>query len=41
VNNRDEYRHPSFSGPARHQYRDAFRRGYQMGVQRIYNGQRY
>lgn len=41
VNNRDEYRHPSFSGPARHQYRDAFRRGYQMGVQRIYNGRRY
>lgn len=41
VNNRDEYRHPSFSGPARHEYRDAFRRGYDVGVQRIYNGRRY
>jgi ribosome modulation factor len=41
VNNRDEYRHPSVSGRERHAYRDAFRRGYQMGVQRIYNGRRY
>jgi hypothetical protein len=40
VNNRDEYRHPSVSGSARHQYREAFRRGYEMGVQRIYNGRR-
>ena len=40
VNNRDEYRHPRYSGPARHTYREAFRRGYDMGVQRIYNGRR-
>jgi hypothetical protein len=40
VNNRDEYRHPSVSGPERRQYRDAFRRGYQTGVQRIYSGRR-
>jgi hypothetical protein len=41
VNNRDEYRHPRYSGPARHTYREAFRRGYALGVQRIYNGGRY
>ena len=38
VNNRDEYRHPSVGGQARHEYREAFRRGYQVGVQNIYNG---
>ncbi len=38
VNNRDEYRHPRFSGPDRQPYREAFRNGYQVGVQHIYNG---
>ena len=38
VNNRDEYRHPNVGGQARHEYREAFRRGYQVGVQNIYNG---
>jgi hypothetical protein len=38
VNNRDEYRHPSVGGSARHAYRQAFAQGYQVGVQRIYNG---
>jgi hypothetical protein len=41
VENRDEYRHPPVSGSARHHYRDAFQRGYEVGVQRIYNGRRY
>ena len=36
INNRDEYRHPSISGPDRHDYREGFRRGYQVGVQHIY-----
>jgi ribosome modulation factor len=37
VENRDEYRHP----PVHHDkdaYRDAFRRGYQVGVEHIMNG---
>ena len=38
VNNRDEYRHPSVGGRERSAYRQAFRQGYQVGVQRIYNG---
>jgi hypothetical protein len=38
VNNRDEYRHPRFSGPDRHDYREAFRQGYETGVQHLYNG---
>jgi hypothetical protein len=38
VNNRDEYRHPNMPGPARHAYREAFRRGYDVGVQHIMNG---
>jgi hypothetical protein len=38
VNNRDEYRHPAVPGPARHDYREAFRRGYNVGVQHIMNG---
>src|ERR1700748_1882648 len=41
VENRDEYRHPNVGGAARHEYREAFRRGYQVGVQNIYNGRRY
>jgi ribosome modulation factor len=38
VNNRDEFRHPHVPGYARHDYREAFRRGYQVGVQHIYGG---
>ncbi|HEX4580758.1 MAG TPA: hypothetical protein VH139_01795 [Acidobacteriaceae bacterium] len=40
VENRDEYRHPSVGGHERHEYREAFRRGYQVGMQNIYNGHR-
>lgn len=32
VNNRDEYRHPPVPRNARGDYRDGFRRGYQMAV---------
>jgi len=38
VNNRDEYRHPNVPGNVRRDYRDAFRRGYDMGIQHILNG---
>lgn len=38
VNNRDEFRHPPVPRGARHDYRDGFRRGYQVGVQHIYGG---
>ena len=38
VNNRDEYRHPSVPGRDRRAYRDAFRRGYSVGVQHLMNG---
>lgn len=38
VENRDEYRHPDVPREARHDYREAFRRGYQVGVQHMYNG---
>ena len=38
VNNRDEYRHPAFRGPDRHAYREAFRRGYDVGVQHLVQG---
>ena len=38
VNNRDEFRHPNVPGNLRHDYRDGFRRGYNVGVQHIYNG---
>lgn len=38
VNNRDEYRHPHVPGPDRHAYREAFRRGYSVGVQHLMNG---
>lgn len=37
VNNRDEYRHPNVPRRARHAYREAFRRGYNVGVQHIMN----
>jgi|CZKL01.1.fsa_nt_gi hypothetical protein len=33
--NRDEYRHPHVSRDARHDYREAFRRGYQVGMQHM------
>ncbi len=38
VENRDEYRHPSVGGADRRAYRQAFRRGYQAGVDHIYHG---
>jgi hypothetical protein len=38
VNNRDEYRHPHVDPSLRHDYRQAFRQGYQTGVAHIYNG---
>jgi hypothetical protein len=41
VNNREEYRHPSVGGRDRHEYREAFRRGYDVGVQHIMNGDRH
>lgn len=40
VNNRDEFRHPNLPRGDRHVYREAFRRGYQVGVQHFYNGDR-
>ncbi len=40
VNNRDEYRHPDVPREARHDYREGFRRGYQVGVQNIMSGRR-
>jgi hypothetical protein len=40
VNNREEYRHPDVPHEARHEYREAFRRGYDVGVQHIMNGGR-
>ena len=36
VENRDEFRHPRFGGPDRELYRDAFRQGYEAGVQHFY-----
>ena len=38
VNNRDEYRHPSVPGRDRRAYREGFRRGYNVGVQHLMNG---
>jgi hypothetical protein len=40
VNNRDEYRHPNVPRRDRRAYQDAFRRGYQVGVQHLYGGPR-
>ena len=40
VNNREEYRHPDVHGRDRRTYRDAFRRGYETGVQHLMNGDR-
>ena len=40
VNNREEYRDPDdVPGWARHEYREGFRRGYYIGVRRIYYGE--
>ncbi|HLY43228.1 MAG TPA: hypothetical protein VKR52_18595 [Terracidiphilus sp.] len=38
VNNRDEYRHPDVPPPYRHDYREAFRRGYAVGVRHLMGG---
>jgi hypothetical protein len=38
VNNRDEYRHPNVPRGARRDYRDGFRRGYDVGVQHLMGG---
>ncbi len=38
VENRDEYRHPPVGRADRRAYREAFRRGYQAGVDHIYHG---
>ncbi len=38
VNNRDEFRHPNVPRNLRHDYRDGFRRGYNVGVQHMYGG---
>jgi ribosome modulation factor len=40
VNNRDEYRHPNVPKHDREAYREAFQRGYRVGVQHIWNGGR-
>ena len=43
VRNRDEFRHPRVPDPLKHEYREAFNRGYQVGVEHImnsYSGQR-
>lgn len=37
VNNRDEYRHPRVARRDRRAYREAFRRGYSVGVQHLMN----
>ena len=40
VRNRDEFRNPKFIAPPdRHDYREGFRRGYEVAVQHIYGGQ--
>jgi len=38
VNNRDEFRHPHVPRGARHDYREGFRRGYDVGVQHMMGG---
>jgi hypothetical protein len=40
VNNRDEYRNPHVDRADRRAYREAFRRGYEVGVQHIYGRDR-
>ena len=41
VKNRDEYRHPPVAEAERDEYRAAFRRGYDAGVEHLMNGPRY
>ncbi len=41
VKNRDEYRHPPVAEAERDQYRAAFRRGYDTGVEHLMNGPHY
>lgn len=38
VENRDEYRHPDVPRGDRHDYREAFRRGYEAGVSHLMGG---
>lgn len=40
VNNRDEFRHPNVPGQFRHDYRQGFRRGYNVAMQHMLNGRR-
>ncbi|HEU5352734.1 MAG TPA: hypothetical protein VFU55_14175 [Terracidiphilus sp.] len=40
VNNRDEYRHPNLPRGDRRVYRQAFRRGYEVGVRHFYGNRR-
>ncbi|WP_158792484.1 hypothetical protein [Granulicella sp. L60] len=40
VNNRDEYKHPKVPSAVRQDYRDAFQRGYQAGVDHLINEHR-
>jgi hypothetical protein len=41
VNNREEYRHPDMPRRDRGPYRRGFEKGYRVGVEHIYNGQRF
>lgn len=38
VNNRDEFRHPNVPGQFRRDYKDGFRRGYNVAMQHLLNG---
>jgi hypothetical protein len=38
VNNRDEYRHPHVPDSAKADYRDGFRRGYEVAMDHMMNG---
>ena len=40
VNNRDEYRHPHLPPDQREAYREGFRRGYQVAINHLMNGDR-
>ena len=40
VRNRDEFRHPHVPGPFRHDYKDGFRRGYDVAVHHMEGGPR-
>lgn len=40
VNNRDEYRHPHVPPSVRGDYREGFRRGYQVAMEHMLNGDR-